>query len=79
MIDVKKLFDELKEKKPYWSDIVIFNTCITWKKLSTKQISKSIRKLIDKNEYLWVNINELIEYAKKLVKQTTDIVSTNKN
>jgi hypothetical protein len=29
MIDVKKLFDELKEKKPYWSDIVIFNTCIT--------------------------------------------------
>lgn len=63
---ISKWFQDLKEKQPYWSDTMIFNTCITEKSLLRTEISKAFKSLVDKSEYDKSDLDDLIAHSQSL-------------
>lgn len=63
---ISKWFQDLKEKQPYWSDTMIFNTCITGKSLLRTEISKAFKFLVDKTEYDKSDLDEILEHSRSL-------------
>jgi hypothetical protein len=64
---IEKWFNELKEREPYWSDLTIFNTCITDRSLTKGEIGKAFNKLVHKDEYVGVDKDDLLEFCYSLV------------
>lgn len=50
-MNIEKHFNELKEKNPYLSSLMIFNTCITGKKVGKIELGKAFNKLVDKEDW----------------------------
>ena len=63
---ISKRFQDLKEKQPYWSDTIIFNTCITGKSLLRTEISKAFKLLVDKSEYDKSDLDDIIAHSQSL-------------
>lgn len=64
---ISKWFQDLKDKCPYWSDLMIFNTCISGKSLYKTDIVKSFKQLVDKEEYSKSDLEEILEHTKSLI------------
>lgn len=64
---INSWFNALKEKNPYWSDLIIFNTCITDKKVGIIELGRAFRQLVDKEDYEGVNKEAVLAHAKSLI------------
>ncbi len=51
MSKIDNWFNNQKKEQPYWSDIVIFNTCITGKKVYKTDLGKAFNRLVNKEDW----------------------------
>ena len=40
-----------QKNNPYWSSLVVFNTCITNRKVTKTDLGKAFNKLVDKEDW----------------------------
>lgn len=51
MRSIKRVFENIKRKNPYWSDYICFSQAVSGKCFSKKTISRYFNKLVDNNDY----------------------------
>ena len=59
-------FNKLKEKEPYWGDVIVFNTVITYKKVGKMLLNKAFTKLVSKDDYFKSEKDAILEHSYKL-------------
>ncbi len=61
MKSLKRVFEKLKRRNPYWSDYTCFALAISGKGFSKRTISHHFNKLVDKGDYLKREKKDILE------------------
>ncbi len=61
MKSLKRVFEKLKRRNPYWSGYTCFALAISGKGFSKKTISHHFNKLVDKSDYSGQEKKEVLE------------------
>lgn len=64
---IQNWFNELKEKKPNWSSLMIFNTCITGKKVGKMELGRAFNKLVDKEDWQGNPKDNILKFCYSLI------------
>jgi len=68
MRSVKRVFNKIKSRNPYWSDYICFAEAIRGRRFSRKTIIRNFNSLVDKEEYARSEKREIIEHLVELSK-----------
>ena len=68
MRSVKRVFNKIKSRNPYWSDYICFAETVRGRKFSRKTILRNFNSLIDKEEYEKSEKKEIIDFLMELSK-----------
>jgi len=66
MRSIKRRFDNIAEKNPYWSSYLCFAEAIKNRSFSKGIIRKHFNRLIEKNDYSMTEKREIINYLYQL-------------
>ncbi len=69
MKSLKRVFEKLKKKNPYWSDYTCFSRAISGKGFSKRTISHHFNKLVDKGDYSGQEKKDILEWLFLLSKE----------
>ncbi len=69
MKSLKRVFEKLKRRNPYWSDYTCFALAISGKGFSKKTISHHFNKLVDKGDYSKREKKDILEWLFLLSKE----------
>lgn len=67
MSKINSWFYSLKEKHPDWSDLIIFNTCITDRVVGKMELGRAFRRLVDKGDYEGNKEEAILAHSKSLL------------
>jgi predicted RNA-binding protein YlxR (DUF448 family) len=68
MRSLKRIFNKIKGKNPYWSDYICFAEAVCGRKFSRKTIIRNFNSLVNKEEYAKNEKKEIIEHLVELSK-----------
>ncbi len=78
MKSLKRVFEKLKKKNPYWSDYTCFSRAISGKGFSKRTISHHFNKLVDKGDYPGQEKKNILKWLYSLSKiQKVGLSKTN--
>jgi hypothetical protein len=66
MRSIKRKFDNITEKNPYWSSYLCFAETVKDKNFSYRIIKKYFNQLVDKEDYSMEEKREIINYLYQL-------------
>lgn len=63
MEELMKKFNKIKSIREGWSDLAVFNIVISETKTTESNIRKGLSKLVDKDDFKWVNKEDVLKYV----------------
>jgi len=79
MKSIKRRFNNIQEKNPYWSSMTCFNEAIKEQGFSKKNIYYWFPKLVDKKDYSKSDKKEILSFLLKLSKRAEEGIKKDKN
>jgi hypothetical protein len=68
MKSLKRVFNKIRERNPYWSDYICFAEAVRGKKFSKKTIVRHFNSLADRNDYAKSEKKEILRFLVELSK-----------
>jgi hypothetical protein len=69
MRSVKRVFNRIRSKNPYWSDYICFAEAVRGRRFSRKTIIRNFNSLVDKEDYAKSEKKEIIDFLAELSKR----------
>ncbi len=63
MEELMKKFNKIKSIREGLSDLAVFNIVISETKTTESNIRKGLSKLVDKDDFKWVNKEDVLKYV----------------
>ena len=68
MRSLKRIFDKVRERNPYWSDYICFAEAVRGRNFLKKMIFRHFNSLVDKNDYAKSEKKEILRFLVELSK-----------
>jgi hypothetical protein len=65
---VKRIFNKVRERNPYWSDYICFAEAVRGKKFSWKTIVRHFNSLVDRNDYAKSEKKDILSFLRSFQK-----------
>jgi hypothetical protein len=68
MRSLKRIFDKVREKNPFWSDYICFAEAVRGKKFSKKTIVRHFNSVVDNGDYAKGEKKDVLKFLAELSK-----------